>query len=82
MVSASQSAVPHAQFAELAAVLSVMAQVGAGLQRSLLDVSQKSPAAGVQLPERPHTQGAGLAVAPSVWGHAGPVKAAHRQALE
>ena len=36
--------------------------------------------ADVQLPEAPpQTQGAGLAVAPSPWGQAGPVKA-HRQA--
>ena len=43
---------------------------------------QKSPVADVQPPEVPQTQGAGLAVAPSPWAQAGPVKAAHRQALE
>ena len=37
--------------------------------------------ADVQAPETPQTQGAGLAVAPSPWAQAGPVKA-HRQALE
>ena len=43
---------------------------------------QTSPVADVQAPEVPQTQGAGLAVAPSPWAQAGPVKAAHRQALE
>ena len=42
---------------------------------------QTSPVADVQAPEAPQTQGAGLAVAPSPWAQAGPVKA-HRQALE
>ena len=118
-----QSVVPHAQLALLAAVPFLMVQVGTVLQRSLLDVSQKSPVADqqstephlqtppfseaplpseqaaawlqvleedaqtspvadVQAPEAPQTQGAGLAVAPSPWAQAGPVKAAHRQALE
>ena len=81
-MAASQSFVPHTQSAGLAAEPSVVVQVGAGLQRSLLDVSQMSPVADVQAPEAPQTQGAGLAVAPSPWAQAGPVKAAHRQALE
>ena len=38
--------------------------------------------ADVQAPEAPQTQGAGLAVAPSAWGQAGPVKPVHRQAWE
>ena len=67
MAAASQSLVPHAQLAALAAEPSVVVQVGAGLQRSLLDVSQKSPVEDVQAPEAPQTQGAGLAVAPSPW---------------
>ena len=64
-MAASQTAVPQAQFAELAAVPSVVAQVGAGLHRSLLEASQKNPVADVQAPEVPQTQGDGLAVAPS-----------------
>ena len=80
-MAASQSEVPQAQSAPLAAVPFVMRQVALVLQRSLLDVSQKSHVADVQAPEVPQTQGAGLAVAPLVWGQAGPVKA-HRQALE
>ena len=52
------------------------------LSHWFLDESQKSPVADVQAPEAPHTQGAGLAVAPSPWAQMGPVKAAHKQALE
>ena len=81
VVAASQSVVPHAQLAEWAAVPFLMAQVGTELQRSSFDVSQMSPLADVQAPEAPQTQRAGLAVAPSSWAQAGPVKA-HRQALE
>ena len=122
-MAASQSVVPHAQFAGLAAVPSVVAQAAkelhelnedvqkspvpdqqstepqlqtppfseaplpseqaaAWLQVLQEDVSQTSPVADVQAPEAPQTQGAGLAVAPSPWAQAGPVKAAHRQALE
>ena len=44
--------------------------------------TQMSPVADVQAPEAPQTQGVGLAVAPSPWAQAGPVKTAHRQALE
>ena len=44
--------------------------------------AQISPVADVQAIEVPQTQGAGLAVAPSPWAQAGPVKAAHRQAWE
>ena len=65
----------------LAAVPSLDTQVGVVRQGSLLDVSQKSPVADVQAPEAPQTQGARLAVAPSPWAQAGPVKS-HRQALE
>ena len=36
--------------------------------------AQTSPVADVQAPEAPHTQGAGLAAAPSPWAQAGPVK--------
>ena len=81
MVAAAQSTPPQAQSAPLAAVPFVMRQVGTGLHRSSLDVSQMSPVALVQAPEAPQTQGAGLAVAPSVWAQAGPVKV-HRQAWE
>ena len=121
-MAASQSAVPHAQFAGLAAVPSVVAQAAKGLHELNEDVqkspvpdqqstephlqapsfsesplpfeqgaawlqvleegAQTSPVADVQAPEAPQTQGAALAVAPSPWAQAGPVKAAHRQALE
>ena len=79
-MAASQSAEPHAQFAGLATVPSVVAQATKELHELNEDV-QKSPVADVQIPEVPQTQGAGLAVAPSPWAQAGPVKA-HRQALE
>ena len=121
VVAASQSVVPHAQFAGLAAVPSVVAQAAKELHEFNEDVqkspvadqqstephlqtppfseaplpseqaaawlqvleedAQTSPVADVQIPEAPQTQGAGLAVAPSPWAQAGPVKA-HRQALE
>ena len=121
-MAASQSVVPHAQFAGLAAVPSVVAQATKELHELNEDVQknpvpdqqstephlqtpsfskaplpseqaaawlqvleegvQRSPVADVQAPETPQTQGAGLAVAPSPWAQAGPVKAAHRQALE
>ena len=77
----SHTAVPHAQLALLAAVPLVMVQVGTALQRSSFDTSQMSPVADVQAPEAPQTQGAGLAVAPSPWAQAGPVKE-HRQASD
>ena len=72
-MAASQSVVPHAQFAGLAAVPSVMAQAAKELHE-LNEEVQKSPVAEVQVPERPHTQGPGLAVAPSPWAQVGPVK--------
>ena len=82
VVAASQSAVPQAQLAALAAEPSVVVQVGTALHRSLLDVSQKSPVASVHaFFAAPQTQGAALAVAPSSWVQAGPVKV-HRQAWE
>ena len=70
-MAASQSVVPHAQLAGLAAVPFLVAQVGTELQRSSFDVSQMSPVADVQAPEVPQTQGVGLAVAPSPWVQAG-----------
>ena len=121
VVAASQSVVPHAQFAGLAAVPSVVAQATNELHELNKDVQkspvpdqqsmephlqtpsfskmplpseqaaawlqlleedvQTSPVADVQAPEAPHKQGAGLAVVPSPWAQAGPVKV-HRQALE
>ena len=121
-MAASQSVVPHAQVAGLAAVPFVVAQAAKELHELREDVqkspvpdqqstephlqtpsfsetplpseqaaawlqvleedAQTSPVADVQAPEAPQTQGAGLAVAPSEWAQAGPVKAAHRQALE
>ena len=82
VVVASQLVVPHAQFSLLSAVPSVTVHVRAVLQRSLLDVSQKSPVADVQAPEVPQTQGAGLAVTPSPWAQAGPVKDPTMKLLE
>ena len=79
-MAASQSAVPHAQLAGLVTVPSVVAQMGTALHE-LNEEVQKSPVADVQAPEAPQTQGAGLAVAPSPWAQAGPVKA-HMQAWE
>ena len=121
-MAASQSVVPHAQLAGLAAVLFVVVQATKELHELNEDVQknpvpdqqstephlqtplfsetplpsghaaawlqvlaedvQTSPVADVQAPEAPQTQGTGLAVAPSPWAQAGPVKAAHRQALE
>ena len=80
VVAASQSVVPHAQLFGLAAVPSVVAQTAK--RHRLSSAKQTRPVADVQAPEAPQTQGAGLAVAPSPWAQAGPVKAAHRQALE
>ena len=77
----SQSVVPHAQLAGLAAVPFVVAHA-ANERHELNKEVQKSPVADVQAPEVPQTQGPGLAVAPLPWAQAGPVKAAHRQALE
>ena len=79
-VLASQTLVPHAQSAGLAAVPFVLAQ-GAKERHELIEDVQTSPVADVQIPEAPQTQGPGLAVAPSPWAQAGPVKE-HRQARE
>ena len=48
-------------------------QAAAWLQ-VLEEDAQTSPVADVQAPEVPQTHGAGLAVAPSPWVQAGPVK--------
>ena len=63
----------------MAVTPSVLAQAAKRHRLSL--AKQKSPVADVQAPEVPQTQGAGLAVTPSSWAQAGPVKA-HRQAWE
>ena len=55
-------------------------QAAAWLQVPVED-AHTSPVADVQAPEAPQTHGAGLAVAPSPWAQAGPVKT-HRQASE
>ena len=77
----SQTAVPHAQLAGLAAVPFVMVQTAIDVHK-LNEGVHTSPVADVQAPEAPQTQGPGLAVAPSPWAQAGAVKAAHRQALD
>ena len=75
-----QSTEPHLQTSPFSEAPLPTEQAAAWLQVLEEDV-QTSPVADVQAPEAPQTQGAGLAVAPLVWGQAGPVKA-HRQALE
>ena len=81
VVAASQSVVPHAQFAGLAVVPFVVVQATKELHELSEDV-QKSPVADVQPPEAPQTQGAGLAVAPSPWAQMGPVKDPTTKLLE
>ena len=76
-----QSTEPHLQTPSFSEAPLSSEHVVAWLQVPEED-AQTSPVADVQAPEAPHTQGAGLAVAPSPWAQAGPVKAAHRQALE
>ena len=75
-----QSTEPHLQTPPFSEAPLLSEQVVAWLQ-VLEEDAQTSPVADVQAPEAPQTQGAGLAVAPSPWAQAGPVKA-HRQALE
>ena len=77
----SQSAVPHAQLAPLAAAPFVVAQVENWLHRSLLDVSQNSPVSDVHT-LFPQMQGLALLGAdPPVFVHAGAVKV-HRHVYE
>ena len=75
-----QSTEPHLQTPPFSEAPLPSEHVAAWLQ-VLEEDAQTSPVADVQAPEAPQTQGAGLAVAPSPWAQAGPVKA-HRQALE
>ena len=75
-----QSTEPHLQTPSFSEAPLPSEQAAAWLQ-VLEEDAQTSPVADVQAPEAPQTQGAGLAVAPSPWAQAGPVKA-HRQALE
>jgi hypothetical protein len=70
-VVASQSVLPHAQFAGLAAVPSVVAQVVKRHRLSLEE--QKSPVVAASQSAVPHAQLAGLAVVPSVVAQAGRV---------
>ena len=67
-MAASQSVVPHAQFAGLAAVPSVVAQATNELHELNEDV-QKSPVAVASQSAVPHAQLAGLAAVPSVVAH-------------
>ena len=75
-----QSTEPHLQTPSFSEAPLPSEQAAAWLQ-VLEEDAQTSPVADVQAPEAPQTQGAGLAVAPSPWAQAGPVKA-HRQAWE
>ena len=65
MVAASQSVVPHAQLAGLAAVPSVVAQATKELHELNEDV-QKSPVVAASQSVVPHAQVAGLAAVPFV----------------
>ena len=76
-----QSTEPHLQTPPFSKAPLPSEQAAAWLQ-VLEEDAHTSPVADVQAPEAPQTQGAGLAVAPSPWAQAGPVKAAHRQAWE
>ena len=75
-----QSTEPHLQTPSFSEAPLPSEQAAAWLQVLEEDV-HTSPVADVQAPEAPHTQGPGLAVAPSPWAQAGPVKV-HRQASE
>ncbi len=78
VVAASQSVVPHAQFAGLAAVPSVVVQTGTVLHRYLFDVRQKSPVVAVQILSTSlllrHRQFSMLAVRPSVLAQYGTLR--------
>ena len=78
VVAASQSVVPHAQLAGLAAVPFLMAQVGTELHRSSFDVSQKSPVVAASQSVVPHAQLAGLAAVPFVVAHTAIALLEHR----
>ena len=73
-----QSTEPHLQTPLFSEAPLPSEQAAAWLQVPEED-AQMSPVADVQAHEAPQTQGAGLAVAPSPCGQAGPVKV-HRQA--
>ena len=75
-----QSTEPHLQTPAFSEAPLPSEQAAAWLQ-VLEEDAQTSPVVDVQAPEAPQTQGPGLAVAPSPWAQAGPVKT-HRQALE
>ena len=68
-----QSTEPHLQTPPFSEAPLPSEQVAAWLQ-VLDEDAQTSPVADVQAPEAPQTQGVGLAVAPSPWAQAGPVK--------
>ena len=73
---------PQAQSSALFPFPSTRVQYGTVLHW-LAETSQKKPVKFVHtVMAAPQKQGAGLAVAPSPWAQVGPVKAAHRQALE
>ena len=68
MVAASQSLVPHAQFAGLAAVPSVVAQATKELHELNEDV-QNNPVVAASQSVVPHAQFAELAAVPSEFAH-------------
>ena len=75
-----QSTEPHLQTPLFSEAPLPSEQAAACLQ-VLEEDAQTSPVADVHAPEAPQMQGAGLAVSPSPWAQAGPVKV-HRQASE
>ena len=79
-VSDQQSTEPHLQTPSFSEAPLPSEQAAAWLQ-VLEEDAQTSPVEDMQAPEAPQTQGAGLAVVPSPWAQAGPVKE-HRQAWE
>ena len=76
-----QSTEPHLQTPLFSEAPLSSEQAAAWLQVFKEEV-QKSPVADVQAPEAPQTQGAELAVAPSPWAQAGPVKDPTTKLLE
>ena len=72
-VPVQQSTDPHLQTPPFSEAPLPSEHTAAWLQ-ALEEDAQTSPVADVQAPEAPQTQGVGLAVAPSPWAQAGPVK--------
>ena len=76
-----QSTEPHLQTPSFSEAPLPSEQAAAWLQ-VLEEDAQTSPVVDVQAPEAPQTQGAALAVTPSPWAQAGPVKDPTMKLLE